>query len=159
MARKFSELEGRMSPKARAESEHEFRKMLAEMPLHGEASQLADMFDKLSAAVEGFRLSDHVPSPSPDQLALLKNQAQQLEALSQKFTAQAIGATLQSIQRDLANIKALTGQAKDQLSALNNVSKAISIAASALALGRAIAGGNQASIAPAVEGLDQVLAA
>ncbi len=34
MARKFSELEAKMSPAARAESERAFRKMLAEMPLH-----------------------------------------------------------------------------------------------------------------------------
>ena len=34
MARKFSELEAKMSPEARAKSEREFRKLLAEMPLH-----------------------------------------------------------------------------------------------------------------------------
>jgi hypothetical protein len=34
MVRKFSELEAKMSPQARAESERGFRKLLAEMPLH-----------------------------------------------------------------------------------------------------------------------------
>lgn len=33
MARKFSELRAKMSPAARAESEREFRRMVAEMPL------------------------------------------------------------------------------------------------------------------------------
>jgi len=74
------------------------------------------------------------------------------------FTAQAIGATLQAIQPDLANIKAVTTEAKQQLGVLNDVSKVISIATSALSLGTAIAAGNPVSIAAAADALAQTVA-
>jgi len=122
-----------------------------------EAGQLADLFNSLSQALDDFRLGDRVPPIPDDQLARLKDEAQALEDRAHYFTAQAIGATLQSIQSDLTNIKAVTAQAKAQLVVLNDVSKAISIATSALSLGTAIAAGNPASIAAAAEALAQTL--
>jgi uncharacterized phage infection (PIP) family protein YhgE len=122
-----------------------------------EAGQLADLFNNLSQALDDFRLGDHVPPVPDDQLARLKDEAQALEDRAHYFTAQAIGATLQSIQSGLANIKAVTAQAKAQLGVLNDVSKAISIATSALSLGTAIAAGNPASIAAAADALAQTL--
>jgi hypothetical protein len=124
-----------------------------------EAGRLADLFNNLSQALDDFRLGDHIPPISADESARLKDQAQELEGLSQNFTAQAIGATLQSIQPDLANIKAVTAQATTQLGVLNDVSKVISIATSALTLGAANAAGNPVSIAAAAEGLAQTIVA
>lgn len=123
-----------------------------------EAGQLADLFNSLSQAVTDFRLADHTPPISAADSASLKTKAEALEDLANSFIAQAIGATLQSIQSDLANIKAVTAQAKAQVGVLNDVSRVISIATSALSLGTAIASGNPLSIVSAANGLAQTVA-
>jgi succinate dehydrogenase/fumarate reductase flavoprotein subunit len=123
-----------------------------------EATQLANLFNRLSRAVDDFRLDDHDPPIPADQLARLKDEAQALEDRAHHFTAEAIGATLQSIQGDLAQIKAVTAQAKEQLAKLNEVSKVISIATSVLSVGTAIAAGNPASILAAAQALAQAVA-
>jgi hypothetical protein len=123
-----------------------------------EAGRLADLFNNLSQALDDYRLGDHIPPVPADQLARLKDKAQALEDRAHYCTAQAIGATLQSIHSDLANIKAVTEQAKAQVGVLNDVSKVISIATSALRLGTAIAAGNPVSIADAADALAQTLA-
>jgi hypothetical protein len=122
-----------------------------------EAGEMADLFNNLSQALDDFRLGDLVPPLTPDQASRLKDEAQAMEDRAHYFTGQAIGATLQSIQPDLANIKAVTAQAKTQLGVLNDVSKAISIATSALSLGTAIAAGDPVSIAAAADTLAQTL--
>jgi hypothetical protein len=123
-----------------------------------EAGNLADLFNALSQAVDDFRLGDTIPADTPrDQVARLKDEAQALEDRAHHFTAEAIGATLQSIQPDLANIKAVTAEAKTEVGILNDVSKVISIATLGLSLGTAIAAGNPASIAAAVEALAQAV--
>ena len=125
-----------------------------------EARRLADLFDSLSQAIDDYRQSDKVPPNTlPADLAKLKTMAQSLEDLANHFTAEAIGATLQSIQPDLARIKAVTLDAKAQLGVLKSVSKVISIATAGLSLGTAIATGNPVSIASAVEALGQAVVA
>jgi hypothetical protein len=122
-----------------------------------EAGQLADLFNSLSQALDDFRLGDRDPPIPSDQLARLKSHAQALQDRAHFFTAQSIGATLQSIQPDLAKIKSVTAQAKAQLGVLNEVSKVISIATSTLSLGEAIAAGNPGSIASAATALAQMI--
>ena len=122
-----------------------------------EAGQMADLFNNLSQALDDYRLDDHVSPIPADQLARLKDEAQSLEDRAHYFTAQAIGATLQSIQSDLVNIKSVTAQAREQVGRLNDVSKVISIATSALSLGTAIAAGNPVSIVAAANALAQTL--
>ena len=125
-----------------------------------EALQLARLYHALSQALDEFRLSDRVPADTPpDQRALLKQRAQDLEDVSHDFTADAISAILQSIPTSLANIKAVTADAKTQLGHLNAVTKVISIATAGLALGTAIASGNPAGIATAIEPFVQAVAA
>ena len=117
-----------------------------------EAGELADLFHTLSQSLDEYRLGDDIPADTPPaQLALLKRQAQEMEDLSHGFTALAIGATLQSIQPDLAKIKAVTKEAKTQLGHLKTVSKVISIATAGLSVGTAIVSGNPLSIGKAVE--------
>jgi hypothetical protein len=124
-----------------------------------EAGELADLFNSLSQAVDDFRLGDGISPDTPrEQLARLKDEAQALENRAHYFTAQAIGATLQSIQPDLAKIKAVTADAKAQVDILNDVSRVISIATAGLSVGTAIAAGNPLSIAAAAEAFIQVLA-
>jgi len=122
-----------------------------------EAGKMADLFNDLSQALDDYRLADHVPPLSTDQLARLKDEAQALEDRAYYFTAEAIGTTLQSIQSDLDNIEAVTAKAKTQVGVLDDVSKIISIATSALNLGTAIAAGNPASILAALNGLAETL--
>lgn len=122
-----------------------------------EARRLADLFSGFSDAVDDFRRA--LPDgTSPQQLAELKVQAQRLEDQSHAFTAEAIGLTLQAIQNDLAKIKAVTTQAKEQLKVLNDISKVASIAGSAIDLGAAIIGGDPATILGATETLAQSVA-
>lgn len=125
----------------------------------GEAGQLADLFNDLSQAIDDFRLADHTPPLSVGQLARLKDEAQALEDRAHYFTAQAIGATLEAIQPDLDKIKRVTAQAKSQLAVLNDVSKVIAVATSALSLGTAVAAGNPSSIMAAADALAQTVAA
>jgi hypothetical protein len=117
-----------------------------------EAGRLADLFDGLSQELDDFRQSDRIP-PGTSQADLdnLKAQAQTLEGFSQQFTSGAIGATLQAIQTDIAQIKAATSDARAQVAVLDDVSKAISIATSAVALGTAIAEGNPVAILTAAQ--------
>ncbi len=122
-----------------------------------EAGRLADLFNDLSQAVDEFRLSDQDPPLTGYQMARLKDEAQALEDRAHYFTAEAIGATLQSIQPELANIKAVTSQAQAQLKVLTNISKAIAIATSALSLATAIAAGNPSSIGAAAKALAETL--
>jgi hypothetical protein len=117
-----------------------------------EANNLAVLFNDLSQAVDDFRLGFQPPLPD-DQMARLKDESQALEDRAHYFTAQAIGATLQTIQPDLANIKAVAAQAKAQLATLNNVAKGIAIATSVLSLGTAIAAGDPATILAAAQAL------
>ena len=117
-----------------------------------EALELARLFHGLSLALDQFLLSDQFPADTPpEQQALLRQQAQDLEDVSHDFTADAIKAILQSIQPDLAKIKDVAKEAKAQLGHLKTVSKVISIAAAGLSVGTAIVGGNPLSIGKAVE--------
>ena len=123
-----------------------------------EANQLADLFNSLSQELDDLRLGGALAGASAADLARLKDESQALEDRAHFFTAQAIGATLQTIQSDLAAIKSVTADAKDQLSTLNSVSKAIAIATSAVSLGAAIAAGNPPAILAAAQGLAQTVA-
>jgi hypothetical protein len=123
-----------------------------------EAGTLADLFNSLSEALDDFRLSDTDPPLTTDQMARLKDEAQALEDRAHYFTAQAIGATLQTIQPDLQQIRNVTAAAKAQLQNLQTADKVISVATSVLSLGTAIAAGNPASIIAAANALGNTLA-
>ena len=122
-----------------------------------QANALAVLFNDLSQAVDDFRLS-YEPPLQGEQMSRLKDESQALEDRAHYFTAQAIGATLAQIAPDLDRIKNVTTDAKQQLGHLKDISRAISIATSALSLGTAIAAGNPASIAAAAAALVQTLA-
>jgi len=125
--------------------------------LVAEAGALADLFNDLSQALDDFRLGDIDPPLTADETARLKDEAQALEDRAHYFTAQAIGATLQTIQPDLAKIKELTVAAKTQLAHLNDVAKVIGVATSVLSLGTAIVAGNPGGIFTAADALEQTL--
>jgi hypothetical protein len=124
-----------------------------------EATELATLFSDLSQAVDEYRLADHTPPLSMGNRARLKDEAQVLENRSYHFTAQAIGATLQSVQADLEKIKDTTEQAAQQLGKLEDFAKVISITVSASSLAGAIAAGNPGLIIGAAQDLANKLAA
>ena len=124
-----------------------------------EAGALADLFYACSQEVDDFRLGPHDPPLAAQEACRLKDEAQQLDDRAHYFTAEEIGATLQTIQPDLANIKAVTAKAKQQLNELDNASRVISIATFVLSLGTAIAAGNPLSIAATATALGQTLTA
>lgn len=119
-----------------------------------EAGELADLFIAWSQQIDDFRTGDDVPpGTTPTQLAQLKKRAQDLADQGHKFTADAIGATLQAVQADLTKIKTATATAAAQVTVLNNVSKIISIATAGVALGTSIVSGNLPSIFSTAEEL------
>ena len=123
-----------------------------------EANRLANLFYSNSQAVDAFRLAV-LPAPSREDMGRLKDEAQGLDDRAHSFTAQAIGATLNAVQGDLDRIKFVTGQASEQLSKLNDVSEAITLATSVLSLGTAIAAGDPATILAAGEALAKLVTA
>jgi hypothetical protein len=118
-----------------------------------EVNNLANSFYVLSQAVDTFRFAARNPPLTADQAGQLQNASQAFDNQAHVFTAQAIGATLQAIQGDLANIKQLTAQAQQQVQNLNDADQVIKIVTSALSLGAAIAAGNVASIESSVQAL------
>jgi hypothetical protein len=122
-----------------------------------EANNLANLFYSLSQAVDDFRLTDRTPPLSPTEAGRLKDESQGLDDRAHYFTAQAIGATLQSIQANLTDIKELTAEAQTQVNELDDVDKVIGIVTSVLSLGTAIAAGNVPSILAAANALDGTL--
>jgi len=124
-----------------------------------EANQLARLFYTLSQTVDDLRLGGTLVDATPADLGRLKDEAQALDNRAHYFTAEAIGATLLNIQSDLANIKAVTADAKTQLGTLNTVSKVIAIATAGLGLATAIAAGDPAAILGAANALATTVAA
>jgi hypothetical protein len=118
-----------------------------------EANNLANSFYGLSQALDTFRFAARNPPLPAVQAGQLKDESQALDNRAHYFTAQAIGATLQAIQSDLANIKTLTSQAQQQVQSLKDVDRVIKIVTSALSLGAAIAAGNVANIESSVQAL------
>jgi len=118
-----------------------------------EANNLANCFYALSQAVDNCRFAARTPPLTALQAGQLKDESQALDNRAHYFTAQAIGATLQSIQPDLANIKTLTAQAAQQVKGLQDADKVIKIVTSALTVGTAIAAGNVTTILSAAQAL------
>lgn len=122
-----------------------------------EAGALADLFSSLSDSLDDFRLATHNPPLTQTELDSLRAGAQGLQETADHFVAAAIGATLQTIQSDLGAIKDVTAEAAVQLGHLDEVSKVIAIASSALELGTAIASGDLAAIKTAALGFVQTV--
>jgi len=122
-----------------------------------EANNLAKGFYSLSQSVDGFRFAPRNPPLTVTQAARLKDESQALDNRAHYFTAQAIGATLDAIQGDLANINTLTAQAEQQVQNLNDIDEVITTVTSVLSLGTAIASGNVGNILSAAQALEGLL--
>jgi hypothetical protein len=120
------------------------------------ANRMADRFFAASDAVDRFRLGVRPPLPR-ELMNNLRDISHALESRAQLYTAQAIGATLASIEDDLASIEKTTTDATTQLEHLQNVEKGISIATSLLSLCTAIAAGDASTILAASSSLAGLL--
>jgi len=115
-----------------------------------QARALADEFLKASEAVSDYRFQSG-ESLSNDDVLALKSLQYKLANQSDDFTGVAIKLTLQDLQQTVAQIVKITGQAREAIATLNDVRRAVSIAANLVALGEAIAAGNPAGILAAVQ--------
>jgi hypothetical protein len=115
-----------------------------------QARALADEFLKASEAVSDYRSQAGQRLSSDDVLAL-KSLEHKLANQSDDLTAVAIKLTLQDLQQTVAQIVKITSQAREAIATLNDVRRAISIAANLVALGEAIAAGNPGGVLTAVQ--------
>ena len=115
------------------------------------AAQLADLFLKLSMAIDQFR--DTTPGLSTDQVLSLGTVARQLDELSGQFNAAAIGDILQRIQPSLNKIFEATKDAQHAVKTIKSIEHVVAIATAGLALATAIMSGNLDTIGSAVGGL------
>ena len=118
----------------------------------GQADQLADLFLKLSMALDQYR-ADNLARLTPDQLHQLSDNAQHLDDFAMHFTVVAIGATLAGIQGEINTITRATADANQAIKTAAKIERVATIAAAAVALGAAIAAGNPGTIASAASGL------
>lgn len=117
-----------------------------------QARELAQIFFKLSNAVDDFRLRNF-NDLSAAQRQQLKDQAQALDTRGQQFVSEALGAILQAIQPHLPGIKQATQDAQDALAHLNDIARGMAIVDAAVALVGSIAAGDAASIGGGVQTL------
>lgn len=120
-----------------------------------ESAAIAESFFRLSQAVEQFRINAAGLSEADKER--LDAESQMLEIRANFFNAQSIGATLQSLQPSLENLKKVTADAKTSLEKLKSIENVIAIATAGVALGAAIAAGDVGSVGGALTTLGQAL--
>ncbi len=107
--------------------------------------QLADLFAKMAATVDDYR-TEHFDGLPPAERASLEGIIQQLEDIHDRFTALAIGETLNAIKDDLDQITSVTTQAEGALKHLKTVREIVSVAAAAAELGADVVSGDYGAI-------------
>jgi hypothetical protein len=115
-----------------------------------QARALADEFLAASEAVSDFRFRENANLSTYEVLAL-KSLEQKLSNQSDDLTAMAIRLTLDNLNQTIAQIVKTTGDARAAIAKLNDIGKAVSIAANLVALGGAIATGNPEGILTALQ--------
>jgi hypothetical protein len=117
-----------------------------------QADQLGDLFLKLSMTCDAYR-ADHAGELSLDDRHRLADIAQHLDDFSEAFTAQAITATLASIQVNISNISDATKDAQRAVKTAAKIQEVFSIGGAAVALAASIVTLNPGTIASAAAGL------
>ncbi len=120
-----------------------------------EATDIANLFFRLSAQVRQFRIDN--ADLTDDDKERLDVEAQGLQARANFFNAESIGATLQSLQPTLDNLKKVTIDAQTAIARLTNVANVVAIATAGVALGAAISAGDVGSIGAALTTLGQAV--
>ena len=114
------------------------------------ARQLADLFAQAAKAIDDYR-AQHLKQLTPQQRMDLEEAIGKIDDVHDECTADAIAATLESIQSDLDRIAGVTAQAQQALQHLETVEKVTKIASAVAELGAAIMSGNYGAIPSAIE--------
>ena|SRR5665213_1173577 len=115
-----------------------------------QARALADEFLKASEAIGDYRFREREVLSASEVLAL-KSLEHKLSNQSDDFTALAIKMTLDNLEQAIARIVQTTRGARAAIAKLNDIRKAVSIAASLVALGEAISTGSPEGILTALQ--------
>lgn len=115
-----------------------------------QARGLADSFFEISKAVGDYRFA-HFDDSTLDQRKALHSLQQQLSNQSNHFTAEAVEITLDDLRPTLDRIHQITGQVNKAIRTLDDIRAVITIATNVVSLGAAIASGDPAAIASAIQ--------
>ncbi|HEY3938425.1 MAG TPA: hypothetical protein VGL97_13405 [Bryobacteraceae bacterium] len=99
----------------------------------------------------------HFNELSPAQCTVFEDAIERLDDAHDDFTSVAIKATLNSIEKDIPKIAAITTQAGDALQHLKNVAAVAKIASSLAALAAAVTTADYGLIPGAIEDINAVL--
>lgn len=120
------------------------------------AELLAKVFYGLSQSVDDYRIVHWQALPDGER-ARLKDEAQMLDTRAHYFTAEEIGATLQSIASSLEELGRATASAKAAVASLKKAGNIVRIATASAALAAAIAAGDPGSILSALGSLGKTV--
>jgi hypothetical protein len=120
------------------------------------ARQLANLFATMAEDVDDYR-TKHFSELTLAQRTVFEDAIERLDDAHDDFTSVAIDATLNSIEKDLPQIAAITTQAGEALQHLKNVAAVAKIASSLAALAAAITTADYGLIPGAIEDITTVL--
>jgi hypothetical protein len=123
----------------------------------GQAQDLAQSFHDIAAAIGQYRLAQ-VAVLTPTQQYQLQNLQLQCIQYSNAFISAGLFAAQANLAATLASIKQATMQANQAIATINNVDKALQIAAAAAVLGASIASMNPSAVGSGLEGLVKAIA-
>jgi len=115
-----------------------------------QARQLADLFSQMADTVGAYR-DAHYSELAPDERLKLEQQIQQLDDFCDQFTAEAIQATLETIQGDLDRIVSVTRDAGQALKHLTKIAEISSILSSVADLAYDITAADYGAVPGAIQ--------
>jgi len=121
-----------------------------------QVNQLAGHFLSMAQSIEEFRSQNFV-NLSPDQNQNIKDFHSIILDCADRLYTLSASLVLEDVDASLAKIGEVTNRMNTTVSALKNVQKAIDIAASVVALSKAILAANLQDIGTSLAGLDQAV--
>ena len=121
-----------------------------------QARTLANEFLQSAAAISDFR-SREFATLTPEGVLALKSLELKLSNQSDDMTATAIQDTLDNLDQTVKRITKTTTAARAAIATLQDIGKAVTIGASLIALGTAIAAGNPGGILTAIQNTNDAI--
>lgn len=119
-----------------------------------QAQQLADLFSRISDAVDQYR-TRQFDTLTPQERDRLEDLIQQLDDIHDRFTATAIQDTLNAIRDDLGRITQITDEARQSVEHLNTTAEVVKLVSAVAELGEAIIVGDYGAIPQSIKDLAQ----
>ncbi len=126
-------------------------------PTQGQVLQLAQAFSGFAKAVADYRFAQF-DNLTDAQVANLQNAEDALRSASLNLANIGINLALDSVQGALDGLSAITGVLKKDLAKIADINKALQVVAVLFQLGTAVATGNPAGIAGAIQSAVTALA-